>query len=139
MSDTYQYDQLADVIVASTDTGILRKYTLNRYLFFQMLLVDKSKNKIFSTVVKQYVTGVRNNNFIIDFFDNSGDPNDLKIKVYVNNVRQKENIDYVIDRINKYAYVNFIENLEDDKKVVIEATSSATKNRRNHYKFPYKL
>ena len=133
--DTYQYDQLADVIVASTDTGILRKYT-SIDTFSNVTGWIKAKTKSSQPVVKQYVTGVRNNNFIIDFFDNSGDLNDLKIKVYVNNVRQKENTDYVIDRINKYAYVNFIENLEDDKKVVIEATSSATKNRRNHYKFP---
>ena len=100
-----------------------------------MFPLDKSKTKSSHPVVKQYVTGVRNNNFIIDFFDNSGDPNDLKIKVYVNNVRQKENIDYVIDRINKYAYVNFIENLEDDKKVSYRGYILATKIDVTYYKF----
>ena len=135
LSEFYQFDQVADVITSSTDTGILRKYS-SIDNFTNVTGWIKAKTKSIQPIVKQYTTGPRNNNFIIDFFDNSGDLNDLNVKVYLDNVRQKENTDYTIDRINRYAYVVFAENLEDNRKLVIEATSSASKNRRNHYKFP---
>ena len=138
LSDTYNYDQVADVITASTDTGILRKYSaIDAYTN----VTGWIKAKALSTqpVVKQYTTGPRNNNFIVDVFDNSGNLNDLKIKVFVDNALQKENITYTIDRINNYAYVRFYTNLADNKKVVIEANSSAPKNQRGHYKFPINL
>ena len=135
LSETYQYDQVADVITASTDTGILRKYT-SIDNFTNVTGWTRSKTNSIQPVVKQYTTGVRNNNFIIDFFENSGDLNDLSVKVYLDNVRQVQDVDYTIDRINKYAYVVFPENLADNKKLVIEATSVANKNQRSHYKFP---
>ena len=95
LSDTYNYDQVADVITASTDTGILRKYTdISTYTNVTGWI--KAKSLSAQPVVKQYTTGPRNNNFIIDVYDNSGDLNDLKIKVYLNNVLQLENSTYTI-------------------------------------------
>ncbi len=138
LSETYTYDQVADVITASTDTGILRKYTdISNYSNVTGWI--KAKKLSSQPVVKQYTTGPRNNNFIIDVYDNSGDLNDLQVSVFVDNVLQKEDTTYTIDRINRYAYVRFLTDLEDDKKIVIETKSSTAKNQRGHYKFPINL
>ena len=59
--------------------------------------------------------------------------------MYLDNILQKENIDYTIDRINRYAYVRFYTNLAENRKVVIETKSSTPKNQRGHYKFPINL
>ena len=85
-------------------------------------------------VVDQFSTTTRTNNFIIDVYERSGDLNDLEVKVYVDNVRQSN--EYVIDRLNGYAYVRFLKDLNTNQKVVIETTSSAPKNEGGHYKFP---
>ena len=133
LSDTYQYDVLADVVVASTDTALLRKYT-NRLDYTNVSGWTKAKAKSIQPVVEQFTTETRTNNFIIDVYEKSGDLNDLTIKVYVDNVRQYGT--YEIDRINSYAYVRFLKDLSNDQKVVIETTSSAPKNSKGFYKFP---
>ena len=133
LSDTYQYDQLVDVITASTDTALLRKYT-NRLDYTNTSGWIKAPMMSKQPVVDQFSTTTRTNNFIIDVYERSGDLNDLEVKVYVDNVRQSN--EYVIDRLNGYAYVRFLKDLNTNQKVVIETTSSAPKNEGGHYKFP---
>ena len=61
------------------------------------------------------------------------------MKVYVDNKRKTENVDYTIDRINRYAYVNFDTDLNIDQKLVIETTSATPKNALGFYKFPINI
>ena len=135
LTDTYQYDVLADVLTVRTDTALLRKFT-GRTTFSSVSGWTKATAKSSQPVVKQVTTGPRTNNFIIDVYVNSGDLNDLNAKVYVDNKRKKENVDYEIDRINNYAYIRFYTDLATDQKVVIETTSATPKNAIGHYKFP---
>ena len=78
----------------------------------------------------------RTNNFIIDCYLRSGDLNDLKVKIYVDNVRMYDTTDYTIFRQNGYAYIKFNTDLQLNQKVVIESTSATAKNHRGYYKFP---
>ena len=119
MLDTYQYDVLTDVFTVSTDTALLRKYT-DRTTFTNVSGWTKAPTKSTQPVVKQETVGARTNNFIIDVYNNSGDLNDLDVKVYVNSVRKRDSVDYTINRVNNYAYVTFNTNLVVDDKLVLK-------------------
>ena len=110
LADTYQYDELTDVFTVSTDTALLRKYT-DRTSFTNVSGWTKAPTKSIQPVVKQVTVGQRTNNFIVDTYTNSGDLNDLTVKVYVNNERKRENTHYTINRVNGYAYITFIKEL----------------------------
>ena len=119
LGDTYQYDEIADVFTVSTDTALLRKYT-DRATFTNVSGWTKAPTKSSQPVVEQFIVGERTNNFIIDVYKNSGDLNDLEVKVYVNSVRKRDGVDYTIDRVNGYAYVNFNTNLVVGDNLVLK-------------------
>ena len=104
LADTYQYDEIADVLTVSTDTALLRKYT-DRTSYTNQSGWTKALTKSKQPVVEQFTVLERTNNFIVDVYLNSGNLNDLDIKVYVNSVRKRDGVDYTINRINGYAYV----------------------------------
>ena len=135
LNDTYQYDVLTDVVTVKTDTALLRKYTA-RTTFSSVSGWKKAPMLSEQPVVLQYVSGPRTNNFIIDCYLRSGDLNDLKVKIYVDNVRMYDTTDYTIFRQNGYAYIKFNTDLQLNQKVVIESTSATSKNHRGYYKFP---
>ena len=135
LSDTYQFEDLTDVFTVSTDTALLRKYR-SREVFDSVAGWTTANTKSIQPVVKQVTSGPRTNNFIIDQYRNSGDLNDLTVKVYVDNDRKFLNVDYEIDRINSYAYIRFLTDLQPDQKVVIKTTSATPKNNIGFYEFP---
>ena len=136
LSDTYRYDELTDVYTVSTDTALLKKYS-NRTTFVNQsawtTAPTKSKQQV---VTQQTVTDTRTNNFIIDVYTRSGDLNDLSVKVYVDNIRKRDGVDYTINRVNGYAYVSFNTDLVADTTLVIKTTSSTVKNNNGYYEFP---
>ena len=138
LNDMYQYDQGTNVLKVKTDTALLRKYT-NRTTFTSVSGWKKAPTKSEQPVILQYVTGPRTNNFIIDCYQRSGDLNDLKIKVYLDNKRCYEETDYTIFRQNGYAYVQFVKDLELKQSVIIETKTATPKNNRGYYKFPINL
>ena len=135
LSDTYQYEVLTDVLNVSTDTGLLRKYS-DRQTFVAKSGWIKAPMKSRQPVVQQPAVNARTNNFIIDVYNNSANLNDLEIRVYVNNIRMREDVDYIINRINNYCYVNFVQDLNVGSKLVIKTFTSAPKNSRGYYEFP---
>ena len=136
LSDSYQYDELADVFTVSTDTALLRKYT-DRTTFTSVSAWTKAPYKSKQYVADQFVVAERTNNFIVDVYKNSGDLNDLEIRAYVNGVRKRETVDYVINRVNGYAYVQFNKDLVKDDKLVLKTSSSAKKlNGLGYYEYP---
>lgn len=135
LSDTYTYDNVANVITASTDTGQLRKYK-TRTTYDSVEGWTKANTESEQWVVAQPTVGPRTNNFIINWYEKSGDLTDLSIKVYVNNVRNKA---YTISRQNGVAYVTFNKNLTDGDKLVIKTKSQAEKNDNGFYEFPMNL
>ena len=136
LADTYQYDEIADVFTVSTDTALLRKYT-DRTSYTNQSGWTKALTKSKQPVVEQFTVLERTNNFIVDVYLNSGNLNDLDIKVYVNSVRKRDGVDYTINRINGYAYVAFYTDLVESDKLVLKTTSSAPKvDGLGHYEFP---
>ena len=136
LADTYQYDEIADVLTVSTDTALLRKYT-DRTTFTNVSGWTKAPTRSVQPVVKQTTVTARTNNFIVDVYTNSGDLNDLDVKVYVNSNRKRDGIDYTINRVNGYAYVTFNKELTADDKLVLKTTSSSPKREGvGYYEFP---
>ena len=121
LADTYQYDEITDVFTVSTDTALLRKYS-DRTTFANVSGWTTAPKKSSQPVVKQTTVGARTNNFIVDVYTNSGDLNDLDVKVYVNSTRKRDAVDYTINRVNNYAYVTFINDLSVDDKLVLKTT-----------------
>ena len=136
LADTYQYDEITDVFTVSTDTALLRKYS-DRTTFANVSGWTTAPKKSSQPVVKQTTVGARTNNFIVDVYTNSGDLNDLDVKVYVNSTRKRDAVDYTINRVNNYAYVTFINDLSVDDKLVLKTTSSSPKRDGvGYYQFP---
>ena len=136
LSDTYRYDELAEVYTVSTDTALLKKYS-NRTTFVNQSAWTTAPAKSQQLVVtQQVVTNERTNNFIVDVYNRSGDLNDLVVKVYVDNVRKRDGVDYTINRVNGYAYVTFNTNLVLNNSLVIKTSSSAAKTSNGYYEFP---
>ena len=79
LSDSFTYDDVANVITVSTDTGYLRKYR-NRTEYTSLTSWTKAKSKSTQWVVKQPAVGPRTNNFIIDWYTKSAEITDLKIQ-----------------------------------------------------------
>jgi len=135
LADTYTYDDIANVITASTDIGYLRKYT-SRTSYASLSAWTKADKKSEQWVVGQPTVGPRTNNFSISWYNKSGNLSDLEVRVYVNNVRIK---DFSIVRNNGTAYVQFTENLQTGSKLVIKTKSKAEKNANGFYEFPINL
>lgn len=89
-------------------------------------------------VVRQYdVKAELLNFFPIDVYKNSGNLNDLTVKVFVNN---KKRTDYEIFRQNSIAYIQFANDLSINDVIQIETISSTPKlNSAGYYKFPSNL
>ena len=132
LSDSFTYDDVANVITVSTDTGYLRKYR-NRTEYTSLTSWTKAKSKSTQWVVKQPAVGPRTNNFIIDWYTKSAEITDLKIKVYVDSVR---NYDYTITNNLGYSYITFPNNLTEGAKLVIKTHTKTQQNGLGYYEFP---
>ena len=123
----------------TTSAAFLRKYS-DRTTFASVNGWTKAPTESYQNVIRQYdATSKLLNDFAIDVYNNSGDLNDLVVKVSVNDKQQIENTDYTINRINQIAYVNFTKNLNVDDVVVIKTRSATVKNANGYYEFPSNL
>lgn len=132
---TYQ-DADQNVIESKVDTG-----------FFKIVKSDKSfdyKNVWTKTyfasrqpVIRQYNGQL--NNFDVDVFDNSHLLDDLVVRVYVNNKKQKQDVDYVLENGVNYKRVRFLQNLSSESIVVLKCYSEADKNINGYYEIPKNL
>ena len=138
LSDTFTYDNVADIVTLRTDTGLLRKYK-DRTQYTEVSGWTKANTKSKQGVIQQPQVGPRTNNFIINVYNRSGDLNDLEIRVYLNNSRKREGVDYQVDRINGYCYINFFQDLTSGDKLIIKTFTSAPKNDLGHYEFPINM
>ena len=144
----FDFNLLNDSFTIQTDSGIetvetkygnLRKYT-SRDEFDWVNGWSKLPQQTVQKVLRQYnAIATKLNNFEIDVYDRSGDLNDLKVYVYVNNQFKKRLTDYEIDRINGKAFVRFYRDLSIDDVVLIKTTSATPKNSNGWYDFPINL
>jgi hypothetical protein len=137
LTDTFTFQNITDVLVATTDSALLRQYTdLDTFeTVSPWIKAGYSKQK----VVRQFRTDELRNNFPIDVYKNSGDLNDLVVEVYVNNNKLAEGTDYELVRINQIAHVTFPSELTTSDKIVIKTQSNTVKNDNGYYEFPVNL
>ena len=138
LSDTFTYQDDTELYTQRIDTGYLKKYK-NLTSFEYANGFSKIPTSSKQLVINQYnVTELENNNFSIEAYRKSGDLNDLKVIVYVDNVLKFKSVDYEIDRINGIAIVRFYKDLLDGQFVKIKTDSNAEKD-IGYYEFPYNL
>ena len=125
-------------MTASTDVGLLRKYK-DRTTFDYVGPWEKGYVPSEQLVARQYIVDTQTNDFAIYVYDRSGDLNDLWYRVYVNDVHQKDLVDFTILRLNGIAFVNFINPLKKGDILVIKTRSATRKNANGHYEFPINL
>lgn len=130
---TYQKNNA--VVNVKSDSGTLRQYT-DRETFTYVSGWTKGNAESKQLVNRQYIVSTQLNDFAIDVYDRSGDLNDLWTRVYVNDKRKTENIDYTINRINGVAYVTFVNDLVEDDTLLIKTDSATNKNANGSYEFP---
>jgi hypothetical protein len=134
----YQTDSQVETDLP-TDTAFLKKFKPNENTFSYVNGWTKAKNNSKQYVIRQFTVSSINESFKVDVFNNSGDLSDLEVKVYVNSVKQKNNIDYVISVKNGYAFVEFLNNLTIGDIVLLKCYSSASKNQNGFYEIPSNL
>ena len=139
LTDSFAIQQDDGLLTVTTDDAYLRKYE-NRETFAYVNGWSSTPVKTKQYVVREYVSSEDLINFFpIDVYNRSGDLNDLKIVVYLDNKFQKRLFDYEVDNFNGVAFVRFYQDLDVDQKVVIKTTSNAKKNENGYYEFPVNL
>jgi len=134
--DNFQYQLSSSVIQKKIDTGYLLKIfdaglkKVNGWI--------KSSSTSDQWVINQYnIVDASTNLFPIDVYDNI-DLDDLKIKVFLNNIRQTI-IDFEIFQRDKKVYLRFFENLDQGDVLLVKTRSKKPKNSQGFYEFPSNL
>lgn len=133
---SYNIDNVAYHI--TTDVSFLRKYDhLGNYSLvngWQKADKDSTQN-----VIRQYIADGISTRFQIDVYD-SITIEDLWLRVYKNNKRQKINIDFIISyNVNGSMFIEFINKVYENDVIIIKTRSTATKNNNGYYEIPYNL
>jgi hypothetical protein len=135
LNDEFTYQSGQVNYTQKTDVATLRKYTdLNVYTNVSGWKKAPTESK--QKVIRAYVVSGKKNNFAVDVYNNSGDLNQLEVKVFVNNARRT---DWGINRENGTAYITFDKDLTNGDNVILHCTSEADKNDNGHYAFPINL
>ena len=134
----YQTDLQVETSL-STDTGFLKKFKNDGTTFSYVNGWIKSKNDSKQYVIRQFTASSIAESFKVDVFNNSSELTDLEVKVYVNSVKQVAGTDYVIVNKNKYAVVEFLNNLTIGDFVLLKCFSNSSKNQNGFYEIPINL
>ena len=139
LTDSFNIQQGDSVLTINTDDANLRKYE-SRDVFEYVNGWSSTPVKTKQYVVREYISNIDLTNFFeIDVYKRSGDLNDLKVVVFLDNKFQKRLVDYEVDRINGSAFVRFYKELGENQKVVIKTTSKSKKTNNGYYEFPINL
>ena len=138
LQDQFTYQSNSANVIAKTEVGLLRKYS-DRTAFSYTSGWTKGYEESKQLVNRQYIVTTQYNNFAVDTYKNSGDLNDLWVRVYVNNKRKKSLVDYTINRINKIALITFTTDLKEDDVLVIKTKSATKKNVNGVYELASNL
>ena len=137
--DSFEYQIDDETFNKKINSGYLRKYNKNNQYELVGAYV-KAQELSSQEVVLQYVNDLTRTDFPINCYDNSSSLTDLKIIVTVNNKIVYEGIDYeLIDTVEKYKSVKFIDSLNEDDTIVIKTKSDAEKNENGYYEVAHNL
>jgi len=135
-SFTYQIEDVTETVF--TNTGFLKKYS-NREKFEYVNGWSSIPNISKQLVVREYLSTInQQTSFEIDVYDNPAEIIDLKVKVFVNNIRQSNKL-YTLIKVNGKLFVEFKDSLPVGDFIVIKTESSQPKNKNGYYEFPINL
>ena len=138
-NDSFVYVVDQTQTTKKTNSAFLRKYS-DRTSFVTANGWTKAPTESYQPVIRQYTaTESLTNDFAIDVYKNSGDLNDLQVKVFVNDKQKVELTDWSIHRVNQNAFVRFTKKLNVNDSIVIKTRSATVKNDNGHYEFPTNL
>ena len=138
LQDEFTYQTSNASATAKTEVGLLRRYT-DRTTFTYTSGWTKGYEDSKQLVNRQYVIDTQYNDFAVDVYKDSGNLNDLWVRVYVNNKRKKPLTDYTVNRINKIAYITFTTPLVKDDILLIKTKSDTKKNANGVYEIASNL
>jgi len=139
LQDTFNYQIENELFTRGTNIGFVRSYS-DINTFKKESAWIKAENLSSQPVIRQYVFDNSFNSFDIDVYDNSGNIDDLWIKVYVNNELKFENTDFVIQTTpNNNLTVVFNNDLTIGDVIVIKTKSTAPKNNNGYYEIASNL
>lgn len=142
VTDTFNYE-LNDTIVSKTiDTGFLVKSTdTGSLMYFNGWETCKVSNT--QAAIRLYRNSNKTNNFDIDIFDYLPKLSDIKVKVYVNNVRS---FNWIFKDVNintsqylNYHQVIFNNDIKVTDTVLIKVYSLISINTNGYYEIPINL
>ena len=132
-SDTSEYQIEDQTFSIATSTGFLRKYyDHNQY----ELLGAYTKAEYYSSqsVVLQYTNDNTRLSYPIDCYTQSAFLTDLIVRVFVNNTRVYENVDYeLINTADKFKAIRFLTAIPADASIIIRSNSATSKNSKGYY------
>jgi len=132
---TYQ-DSSQNIVEKNTASGFFKIFNQDGSYKWKSVW-EKTYFKSRQPVIRQYNGQL--NNFPVDVFNNSHLLDDLVVRVFVNNKKKIEGVDYTLDNTTNYKQVRFFNNLDSESIVVLKCYSSANKNINGYYEIPKNL
>jgi hypothetical protein len=127
----YQIDDLTFSI--KTSAGFLRKYYENNQ-YELVAAYTKADSYSSQAVVLQYTNDNTRLSYPIDCYNQSAFLTDLTVRVFVNNTRVYENVDYeLINTADKFKAVRFLSTIPADASIIIRSSSATAKNSKGYY------
>jgi YHYH protein/FG-GAP repeat len=129
---TYQKD--GNVTTVTSDSGFLRRYN-NNSTFSYLNGWVRTFRDLDQSVVRVIEINATTDLIAIDVYDNSARLTDLKIRVYVNNVKVSSS-KLSLQIIGNLAYIKFNYKLSAGDVLVYKVRSLANKNLKGYYEIP---
>jgi hypothetical protein len=137
--DTFNYQENDQIKTVPIKNGFLRKYYDNN-TFTILGIYTKAHRMSEQKVILQYINDRSRTTYPINCYNQSAYLNDLKVAVYVNNKRQAENINFVLeDNSDKFKHIRFLNNIDTDASIVIKCSSATPKNNNGYYEIASNL
>lgn len=135
--DTFQYQINNQIITNDVKSGFLRKY--KKFNSFEVVGVyTRSYRDSEQRVILQYINDGSRLTYPINCYDQSAYLNDLVVRVYVNNVKMIQDVDYeLVDTADKFKAVNFLVTVPNNAAIILRCASAKPKNKNGYYAFPY--
>ena len=134
---TFDYQEGTDIVTGEVSKGLMKIYT-DREVFKSVSSWVKGYTLSKQLVVRQYDTETQFNNFEIDVYNNSALLDDIEINVFVDDKKILPSEYNTVNGTTK-KYVQFLNDINENQKVVIKTQSNSPKNNNGYYEFPINL
>ena len=131
-TQTWTYKNDTEVTTISSKTGFVRKYDdYGNFVFANGW--TRTNIDLEQAVVRILIVTAPTDLVPVDVYDDSGTISDIKIRVYVNNIKRS---DVTYQLVNSVSYMKFGTALATGDKVVYKVRSVSNKNLKGYYEIP---